>query len=236
MKAIALIPARGGSKGILKKNLKKLNGKPLIFYAIDSAKKSKKFDRIIVSTDNKEISRISKKFGAEVPFSRPKKISGDKTPMVDVVKHTLDFLKKNNDYIPDIISILQPTSPNRTSKIIIDSFNLLKKNNASSVISVAKTKHPPITLFENKNNFLKPFDKNFQKYTIRQSLPSLYFPTGTIYTFWSDTIKKYDSLYGPKIFPMIITDYIQILDIDEPFDFFISEMTIKYWKKYLKKF
>jgi len=236
VKALAIIPARGGSKGIKKKNLKKLDGKPLIFYTIESAKKSKKFDRIIVSTDNKEIAKISKKFGADVPFSRPSRISGDDIPMIKVIKHAVDFLEKEESYIPDIISILQPTSPLRTSKIITDSFNLLKKNNSTSVISVSKTKHHPFSLFIKKKYFLKPSEKNFEKYTLRQSLSSLYHPNGTIYTFWNKTLKKYDSIYGPRIFPLIINDPIQMLDIDNTFDFFITEMTKKYWKNYQKYF
>jgi CMP-N-acetylneuraminic acid synthetase len=101
---------------------------------------------------------------------------------------------------------------------------------------VSKTKNHPYSSFWKDNKILKPFTKNFQKYTLRQSHSDLYYPTGMIYTFWSKTLKKYDSIYGPKIIPLIIKEPELIIDIDEPFDFFISEMIIKYWKNYQKNF
>ncbi len=230
MKILAIIPARGGSKSIPLKNIKKLSGKPLIEYTINAALNSKKIDKIIVSTDNEKIAKISKSLGAEVPFSRPRKISSDTSQTIDLVKHTIKKLEESN-YIPDIVTILQPTSPFRTGDIIDKSINMLKSN-FSSVVSVTKIKKHPYSAFWFQGKYLKPFKKNFQKFYQRQLFPELFYPTGAIYTFWTSTLTKYNSIYGNKIKPLITNDEMTNLDIDDDFDFFVAEMCLKYWKKY----
>jgi len=236
VKVLAIIPARGGSKGIKLKNIQKLAGHPLIIYTINSAKKSKLIDRIIVSTDDKKISRISKLNGAELPFTRPKTLSRDSSSTIDVVKHTLNFLKNKESYVPDIIIILQPTSPLRSYKKIDKSIQLLKKNNSDSVISVYRTKPHPFRSFWYQNNFLKPYNPDFEKFHQHQLQPELYSPTGEIYTFWNKTIQKYDSIFGKKIKPLFLTKNEYPLDIDSIFDLFVCEMTIKYWNSYHQHF
>jgi CMP-N-acetylneuraminic acid synthetase len=231
-KILAIIPARGGSKGIRRKNLQKLSGKPLIAHTIIAAKKTKSINKIIVSTDDKEIGKISKNNGAEVPFLRPKQISKDTSSTIEVIKHTLKFLQENQSYVPDIIILLQPTSPLRTSQLITKTINTLKKSKATSVITVSKiTKHPYASYWL-KNDFLKPFEKNFTKYSRRQEFPDLFFPTGAVYTFWYDTLKKFNSLHGPKIKPIVVHD--EDIDIDNLRDLFFAEMMLKNWKKYKK--
>jgi len=231
MKTLAIIPARGGSKGVPLKNIKKLSGKPLIEYTITTALKSKKINKIIVSTDNEKIAKISKSLGVEVPFLRPKKISSDSSPTIDLVKHVIKKLEKD-EFIPDIITILQPTSPFRTSQMIDKSINLLRQSDATSVISVEKMKKHPYSSFWLYNKYLKSFRKDSSKFHQRQLLPELFSPTGAIYTFWASTLIKYNSLYGPRIKPMIIDDEIINLDIDSNFDFFMAEMYKKYWKNH----
>jgi CMP-N,N'-diacetyllegionaminic acid synthase len=230
MKVLAIIPARSGSKGIPLKNIKKLSGKPLIEYSINTAHNSKRIDKLIVSTDDKKIAKISKFLGAEVPFLRPKILSTDSSQTIDLVKHAIKKLEKLN-YIPDIITILQPTSPFRTFNMIDESINLLEKSNSTSVISVAKIKNHPYSSFSFNGEYLKPVKKNFQKYYQRQLLPELLYPTGGIYTFWTSTLLRYNSIYGSKIKPMIIDDDKVNIDIDNNFDFFVAEMCIKHWKK-----
>ena len=231
-KILAIIPARGGSKGIRRKNLQKLSGKPLIVHTIIAAKKTKSINKIIVSTDDKEIEKISKNNGAEVPFLRPKQISKDTSSTIEVIKHALKFLQENQSYVPDIIILLQPTSPLRTSQLITKTINTLKKSKATSVITVSKiTKHPYASYWL-KNDFLKPFEKNFTKYSRRQEFPDLFFPTGAVYTFWYDTLKKFNSLHGPKIKPIVVHD--EDIDIDNLRDLFFAEMMLKNWKKYKK--
>ena len=126
MEVLVIIPAREGSKGIHLKNILMINGKPLIEYTINSAKKSKLVSRIIISTDSKKIAKIGKNLNIDIPFIRPKKISGDKATSFEVVKHTLEFLEKNESYIPDIIVLLQPTNPLRSTALIDKVINNLK--------------------------------------------------------------------------------------------------------------
>lgn len=227
MEVLAIIPARVGSKGIPMKNIMKINDKPLIEYTIRAAKKSKLVDRIIVSTDSKKIANISKLLGAEVPFLRPKKIATDKSSNYQVVSHTLDFLQKNESYVPEMIVILQPTNPLRTSKIIDKGITSLKNSNADTLVTVKTVKHHPYSSFWKKNKFLKPFIKNFYDYRRRQTRPPLYHNTGDLFIFWNETLKKFNSFYGKKIQPLIITDDFTSIDIDSEFDAFVCEAIMK---------
>jgi len=234
MNIVAIIPARGGSKGIPKKNIVKLVGRPLLEYTIKEAKRSKFIDKIILSTDNQKIANVAKACGAEVPFLRPKKISTDFSPTIETVKHAIKFLITNQAYVPDIILLLQPTSPLRTAKLMDRSIRILKSSNASSVIAVSKIKKHPYTSFWLKSGFLKPFKRDFKKFSLRQKNPDLYFPTGAIYTFWYNTIKKYNTIYGPKMKPLIVNEDELNIDIDTNYDLFIAEMAMRYWKNFQK--
>jgi len=235
MKVLAVIPARGGSKGIPKKNIQLVAGKPLIAYTILSAKRSRHINKIIVSTDDKKISDISHSYGAEIPFLRPKKFARDDSSTLNVIKHTLEHLEKNQLYIPDVVVILQPTSPLRTTKTIDSCINLLKKTNASSVLTVSEVKKHPFTSFWLKRGFLNPLNRKFPNYYQRQKYPNLYFPTGAVYAFWYKTLQKYGTIYGPRIKPLVVNDE-NAVDIDTPFDLFISEMVLIHWNKYKKRF
>lgn len=232
MKILAIIPARGGSKGILKKNTQKLGGKPLIAHTIQTAKNCSDIDRIIVSTDDKEIANISRKFGAEVPFLRPSKLSHNATPIISIVNHCLEFLKTNENYSPTVIVLLQPTSPIRNNEHLKKSFRMLKNSNATSVISVSQVRTHPNTSFSVVSSFLKPLNPKFEDYSVRQKRKPIYHPTGSFYTFWAQNLENYNSIYGPKIKPLITTNPEFALDIDELFDLFVCEMTLNSWKKY----
>lgn len=236
MEVLALVLARGGSKGIPRKNLRKLGGKPLIKYSIDAAKKSKLVSRIIVSTDDEEIAKTSQKNGAEIPFIRPKKISGDNASQLDVVKHAISFLEINEKYMPDIITILHPTNPFRNGNLIDKSIRLLKKSNVDLVLGVSEVLTHPYRSFWHKGKYLKQFSNDFHKYFQRQLFPKLYFPTGDIYTLKYSSLKKHGVIFGPKIFPLIQKNNQNSINIDTDYEMFVAEMTIKYWKTYHKKF
>ena len=231
MEILSIIPARGGSKGVPGKNIRKLNGKPLIAYTIEAAKKSKFTNRVILSTDNKKISNIAKSFGAEIPFIRPKYLAVSSAKTIDVVKHTLKILKKKYQYEPDIVTLLNPTVPFRKEDAIDESIKELVKSKADIVIQVKEITTHPYRSYWLKNGFLKPFKKDFLKYHQRQMFPECYYSTAGISTFWNANITKYGHMFGPKIKPIISHDESNV-DIDSIFDFFVAEMISKYWKKY----
>jgi len=235
VKILCIIPARAGSKGIINKNIQKLYGRHLIEYSIFCAKKSKLVNRIIVSTDGDKIAKIAKKLGAEVPFKRPKRYSHSKSAELDVIKHTLSFLEKSESYTPDIITVLHPTNPFVTSENLDKSIKKLKKSDADLVLGVMPVETHPYRSFWYKSKFLEKFSPDFDKYFQRQTFPALYFPTGDIYTFWYKSFKKYGKVFCPKIEPLIYKDEEITMNIDTPFDLFLAEMTMKFWKKYKKK-
>jgi len=227
VKVLALIPARGASKGIPQKNIKSLAG---------TAKRSKLVNRIVVSTDSKKIGSIAKKFGAEVPFYRPKGISRDNSSTQESVKHALNFLEKNKSYTPDIVVILQPTSPFRKDEIIDKAIRKLKREKADIVLGISKIKTHPYRAFWPNDKFLKPFKRNFLKYYQRQMFPTCYYPTGEIYVFWTRNLEKFGNIYGSKIQGIIKPENEISSDINNLFDLFICEMRIKYWKRFQKQF
>jgi CMP-N,N'-diacetyllegionaminic acid synthase len=231
MEILCIIPARAGSKGIKNKNIQKLNGKYLIEHVISSAKKSKLINRIIVSTDGDEIKKIAEKNGIEVPFKRPKKYAHSKAAELDVIKHAIDFLEKSESYIPDIITILHPTNPFVTAENLDKSIKKLKKSKADLVLGVMPVETHPFRSFWHKSKFLEKFSPDFDKYFQRQTFPPVYFPTGDIYTFWYKSFKKYGKVFCPKIEPLFYKNKEITMNIDTPFDLFLAEMTMKYWKK-----
>jgi CMP-N-acetylneuraminic acid synthetase len=232
MRVLAIIPARGGSKGVPLKNIKKLNGKHLISYTIDAAKKSKLLNRIIVSTDDKNIAEIASMEGAEVPFVRPKKISGNKATQFQVVKHATDYLKFKK-YNSEIVVLLQPTSPFRDVQIIDKAIKMLIETRATCVMSVSLMKQNPFASFLIKGKYLKPFKSDFVKYSLRQKRPKFYYPTGSVYAFMTENLQKYGTIYGPKIKPIVENELN--IDIDTNLDFFICEMIARHWSEYEKQ-
>ena len=218
-KILAIIPARSGSKSIKDKNIIDFKGKPLIYYSIRAALKSKLINKVIVSTDSKKYQKISKSFGAEAPFLRPKKYSTDVSVDYDYILHCVKFLLKK-DYSPDIVVLLRPSSPNRDSKIIDMGIKFFIRNlkNYDSMRSVSKFNQPPQKLFMIKNGKLKGFFDKILKGEYhaqpRQKFPKTYLPNGYIDIFKPNFFLKYKKLHG-KILPFITKD---ILDIDEKKD------------------
>lgn len=135
---LGIITARGGSKGILRKNIKELAGKPLIAYTIEAAKGSGVFSRIVLSTDDDEIAEVGRKYGAEVPFMRPTELAKDTTPTLPVLIHAVEWLKGNENFYPDYTVILQPTAPLRQARHLNEALDLLIKSGADSVVSVCE--------------------------------------------------------------------------------------------------
>ena len=219
MKILALIPARGGSKGLPGKNIMSLNGHPLIAYSIAAGLESELINRVICSTDSEEIAKVALDYGAEVPFLRPKDISADLSTDLEVFKHCIDWLIDNESYIPDLIVQLRPTSPLRTITMINEGINILKKDKRiDSVRTVSDPEHSPYKMWTiNSHDFLEPLltlEGNKEPYnTPRQILPEIFAQTGTIDVVRSQVILEDLSMSGKFIKPLYI-DPRYFIDID----------------------
>jgi len=186
---LVVIPAREGSKGVPGKNIKELNGKPLIQYTIDSARKVFKDKAIYVSTDSNKIKLTCEKKGLYIPFLRPSKLATDNSSTQDVLLHALEFFKKENGYEPIVVILLQPTSPFRTSEHIKEAIQLYT-NEIDMVVSVKKTSsNPYYVLFEEDvNSFLNKSKKG--NFTRRQDCPKVWELNGAIYIINTNSLKS----------------------------------------------
>jgi len=202
---ISIIPARGGSKGVPRKNMILIAGKPLIAWTIIASLGSKFINRTIVSSDNNEILQISKKFGAET-IKRPKVLASDKALSPPIITHVLSYLKKKENYIPDIIVFLQPTSPLRDSGDIDQAIKMLFKNlKDTAVISVLETEHSPLKTFSiNKKGYLKGIINNKYPFMRRQDLPTYYLHNGAIYVILTKSFLRKKSFITKRTLPFIM--------------------------------
>jgi len=239
-KVLGIITARGGSKSIPRKNVKELGGKPLIAYTVEAAKESEIFDRIILSTDDKEIAEVGKKYGAEIPFMRPEGLAEDSTPTMPVLKHAVTWMKENKNYHPDFVAILQPTAPFRQPRHLKEAFALLKKNNADSVISVAQIpghSNPMWALRlddQGLASLLVSGDLVRKRIPRRQDLPTAYTNSGHLYIFKTDLLFAPEpNFYGDKVAAYVVEDKYCI-NIDGPEDWERAEKAIRLcYKKYI---
>lgn len=222
MKNLAIIPARSGSKGVPDKNIRLINGKPLLAYTIETAIKCKMFDEVFVSTDSKKYAEIANKFGANVPFFRSSETSSDNADSWSVVRETLEKYRELNKSFTTI-ALLQPTSPLREPVDIVNGYELYKKKEANSIVSVCEVEYSPLLCnllgedlsmknFLQKDVYLKP----------RQKLPVYYRINGALYIVKvKDTTNIFD-LYDEKCYAYIMSREKSI-DIDTELDFCIAE-------------
>ena len=230
-RVIALIPARGGSKSIKKKNIKLLNGKPLIYYTIMAARKSKFIDRIIVSTDDKKIRSIAIKYGAEAPFIRPKKLAQDHILDYPVILHAIKKLKLNlNQKENDILVFLRPTMPLRSYKDIDAGIReILIKKNVKCVRSIRKASYPPYWVKRlDQNKYLKPLINKmiFKKAIRRQDLPATYICDGYVDAIKINYLMK-EKKYPPQKIKSVYSKTKHFVDIDDNRDWDIAEVLLK---------
>lgn len=226
MDVIAIIPARGGSKGIPRKNIKNINGKPLISYTIAETKKSKYIKRIIVSTEDKEIAEISKKHDAEVPFIRPKELAEDSTPGIDPIIHCINWLKSNEKNVPKYICLLQCTSPFRNAKQIDEAFEKLISEDADSIVSVCESEITPYWMKKIENGRIKDFLEDVTFYARRQDTPKVYRLNGAIYIAKTEALLKNKNWYTENTLAYIM-DRKSSIDIDDMIDFKFAEFLMK---------
>jgi CMP-N-acetylneuraminic acid synthetase len=229
VKVLAIVPARGGSKGIPKKNLALLNGKPLIQYTIDAAKNSRLISSLILSSDDDEIIAYCKNQDIKVPFVRPKHLAKDDTPMIDVIRHAVSSLVKIDNYRPDYIILLQPTSPLRKSKHIDESLDRLINSKADSIVSIVDVPHNfnPYSVMRINGKYLKPFLQLRERDNLRQRKPRFYARNGpAILAFTYNCIIDKNSMYGDRTIPYFM-NRIESVDIDDDFDLKIAEYIMK---------
>jgi len=227
MRILTIIPARGGSKSLPKKNILLLNGEPLLCHSVDYSLKSKLIKTTIVSTDSQEIADIAKKCGALAPFIRPTEFAQDDTRDYPVIRHALDFFEAQGE-IFDIYILLRPTSPIRPPGLIEKAVEIFKNNpSATSIRSMAKIKeHPYRAWRQGQDGSISGFINNeIEPYNIpRQELPSLYFQTGDIEAIRRETLIN-GSVSGDCVFPLVIK-HDEMIDIDNESDFNRAEQSL----------
>lgn len=226
---IAIIPARGGSKSIPKKNIVNLGGFPLIAYSIAAAKLSKKINRVIVDTDNEEIVDISKKFGAEIPYLRPKELAADASTDMDFMSHAIKWFKQNEKETPDYIVHLRPTTPLRYPRHIDEAIEKIVTNSEATCLrSGHEIRESPYKFFGIKDNFfvgLFPEDKRSEYWNLpRQSFPPVYQPDGYVDIVIPKHIIKTGKLHGLKILAYISPD---TGEIDKTEDLMFAEFNLQ---------
>jgi len=221
-KLLALIPARGGSKAIPDKNIKNLNGKPLIAWTIEAARKSRYIDKVVVSTDDDEIMTIAKKYGSEAPFKRPKELASDNAKMMDVVIHCIKFFQNSGEEY-DIIILLQPTAPLRSTYDIDRAIGYFVKKKAQAVISVVACEHSPqwAGVLPHDHNMKNFIPENIREKN-RQEIKAFHRINGAVYLADIDFIMHKRDWYGTKTFAYVMKRENSV-DIDNLFDFMLAE-------------
>lgn len=226
---LALIPARGGSKGLPKKNILPLAGKPLIAWSIEQALQSNVFDKIIVSTDNEEIASVAEEYGATVPFMRPPELATDNAKGIDVVLHAIDWHMKKGEFY-DLLLLLQPTSPLRSAVDIRQAVELYLDKNADAVVSVCESEHSPLWMNTigpdlSMKDFLSAVNQNKN----RQELGKYYRLNGAVYLAAWAYLKQQRSFFGKNTFAYIMPPERSV-DIDHEMDYKFAEFLLQQQK------
>lgn len=216
-KVLAIIPARGGSKGVPRKNIRELAGKPLIAWTIEEAKKSKYISKLILSSEDEEIIEVAKKYGCEVPFVRPKELAVDNTPGIDPVLHAISMCPGF-----EYVVLLQPTSPLRSVEDIDGCIMKILESNAEFCVSVSNADKSPYWMFTLNNEKLVPVIPQEQIISTRQGLPKSYVINGAVYVAKIDSLKKTKSFLTDSTFSYIMLNETS-MDIDTMLDFKICE-------------
>lgn len=226
---LALVPARGGSKRIPRKNIRPLWGKPLLAYSIETALQSKVISRIICTTDDQEIADIALEYGAEVPFLRPKKIAGDRSADTEFYLHALTWLKEHEDYQPDIITNHRPTSPLRRPEEVDDIIKMLiSRPDADSVRTVSKSPHSPFKMrvVDNKTKLIEPLvfvprEGPFNQ--PKRPLPEAYLLNDYLDATWVEVVLEKKLSLGEKMIAFILKDTPIDLDTDDDWNRLLQE-------------
>lgn len=224
---VGIIPARGGSKGVIRKNIRLLAGKPLIWYSIKGAQKSKLLERLIVSTEDCEIAEVARRCGAEVVI-RPQELASDQAPTPPVLQQVLTYLEQEEGYRTDVVVLLQATTPFRKAEDIDKAIQLLLDTGADSVVSVIEAPHTcnPHWVRKIVDGRLCPYLDDDKLYTQRQALPKVYWRNGQIYALKRETLFNTGDLYGEDCRPYLMSSEYHV-NIDGEIDFRVAEVLIQ---------
>jgi CMP-N,N'-diacetyllegionaminic acid synthase len=221
---LGIIPARGGSRTILRKNLALLAGRPLLSYTCDAALQSKRLTRTILSTDDDEIAAVGQAYGVEVPFRRPAYLARDETPMVDVVRHAVEWLGDHEGYTVDLIAVLQPTSPLRHAENIDRAVELVVETGADTVVSVVEVPHQfsPGSLMRIEDGRLVSLAIDQPMVLRRQDKPRVYARNGPAVLVMRREVIAQGRLYGDTVRPLEMNP-VDSVDVDDPHDLALAE-------------
>lgn len=219
MRVLGLIPARGGSKGIPNKNIRRLNGRPLLSYTADAALASKLLNRVVLSTEDEEIAAVGRDCGLDVLFLRPVELAQDTSPTLPVIQHAVNYLSEMGENY-DVVCLLQPVTPLRSSQVIDGCISLMSGSGADTVITISKVPtqfNPRFVYFLNDEGVLEYSMGGQTKPIRRQDVPDAYVREGSVYLVTLDTIKQKNSLFGDKVLGYEINpeDSVNIDDQDD---------------------
>jgi CMP-N,N'-diacetyllegionaminic acid synthase len=223
VRILAVIPARAGSKRLPGKNLRVLAGKPLLAWTIEAAARSGVFSEVLVSTDDEQTAEVARRHGASAPWLRPAALSGDSAMPVEVLLHAVEAQERAGT-VPEAVMWLQPTSPFRSSATIREAARIFSGAGGLSVIGVSPAAtHPYWCMSLDAAGNLVPFGGRERLSLRSQDLPPAYEVNGTIYLLTVEHLRRQGSLYTDPFRPVVVTDEIERLDIDSPFDWEIAE-------------
>jgi len=218
---VAIVPARGGSKGIPRKNLCPVLGRPLLHYSVMAGLGASSVDRVVVSTEDAEIARVAAGMGAEV-LDRPAGLATDEAPTIDVVLHALDALEAQGQTVGAVV-LLQPTSPLRTAADVDAAVGLWREGGCDSVVSVAMSDHPPQWSFTIEGGLLRPlFEDKFLRMR-RQEVPATYRTVGAVFVASRDTLRRHHGFYGGRVRPYVMPKERSV-DVDTELDLALVEL------------
>jgi CMP-N,N'-diacetyllegionaminic acid synthase len=227
MRTLGVIPARGGSKGLPRKNIRPLLGKPLVAWTIDQTRASSLLDLTVVSTDDEEIAEIARQHGGHVPFLRPPELARDETPIIDVLRHLLQALEPQRF---DVVALCEPTSPLRRPGDIDGALRLLAEHGdeADAVISVGEVHtESPFICKVVEGLFIRPFVENEPVPYQRQQVRPVYFPYGIVYAAKSEALVSHGTFYQQRSLPFYLERW-QNYEIDDLYDFLCVESIMRH--------
>lgn len=226
---VCMINARGGSKGIPRKNIRPLMGRPLIAWSIEVARQARFVKRVIVSTEDEEIAAVAREYGAEVPFMRPAELASDTSLQFDTIRYNVERLEAESGRI-DAVALLQPTSPLRTAGDVEGCLELMAKANADTVITIAELHrfHPQGIWHATEGTRLAPYASTEPAGYNRQAERPLYWRTGSVYVMRRNVILEKNAIYGDNVHGFVVSDARSFFNIDSEFDWQLTEAWLRH--------